>query len=309
MPPPSNPPTSGMNRASRLSIVDGCPLGRHRRPHPTSPVILASSSGVRRLITTSHLPDVTANPYESDAPARRIPASSTTAPRRKSSPLQRPRRMPDGPRTPRSAPPHTQSLSPTASTAARTLDLGCAVGRFDLRALPILRRSHRHRLLPILHPAPPPPSPTRARCPTSRLDEGRISHPPVARLPAGHPGRQGILFETGDAMHLRADLGAFDRIHAANLLCRLTDPPTLARPPPRPRQARRRTRPRHPLHLARRVHSAGKLAGRHHPRLAEDHSLRRTFELIHTTDEPFLIRETARKFQWTASLLSVWRRL
>ena len=33
------------------------------------------------------------------------------------------------------------------------------------------------------------------------------------------------------------------------------------------------------------------------------------FELLRHSDEPFLIRETARKFQWTASLLSVWRRL
>jgi hypothetical protein len=32
------------------------------------------------------------------------------------------------------------------------------------------------------------------------------------------------------------------------------------------------------------------------------------FELLDTRDEPFLIRETARKFQWTASQLSHWRR-
>jgi hypothetical protein len=38
-------------------------------------------------------------------------------------------------------------------------------------------------------------------------------------------------------------------------------------------------------------------------------SLNGHFELLHHSDEPFLIRETARKFQWTASLLSVWRRL
>jgi hypothetical protein len=32
------------------------------------------------------------------------------------------------------------------------------------------------------------------------------------------------------------------------------------------------------------------------------------FQLIRMADEPFLIRETARKFQWTVSQVSVWRR-
>ena len=32
------------------------------------------------------------------------------------------------------------------------------------------------------------------------------------------------------------------------------------------------------------------------------------FELLAEHDEPFLIRETARKFQWTVSQVSKWRR-
>jgi hypothetical protein len=32
------------------------------------------------------------------------------------------------------------------------------------------------------------------------------------------------------------------------------------------------------------------------------------FSLIRQVEEPFLIRETARKFQWTTSLVTVWRR-
>jgi hypothetical protein len=32
------------------------------------------------------------------------------------------------------------------------------------------------------------------------------------------------------------------------------------------------------------------------------------FDLVLTKDEPFLIRETARKFQWTTSQLSLWKR-
>ena len=32
------------------------------------------------------------------------------------------------------------------------------------------------------------------------------------------------------------------------------------------------------------------------------------FELVRKGEEPFLIRETARKFQWTRSMVTVWRR-
>jgi hypothetical protein len=32
------------------------------------------------------------------------------------------------------------------------------------------------------------------------------------------------------------------------------------------------------------------------------------FELRSECDEPFLIRETARKFQWTRSMLTVWKK-
>ncbi|MDA1006102.1 MAG: methyltransferase type 12, partial [Verrucomicrobia bacterium] len=33
-----------------------------------------------------------------------------------------------------------------------------------------------------------------------------------------------------------------------------------------------------------------------------------SFELVEERDEAFLIRETARKFQWTVALLTKWRR-
>jgi hypothetical protein len=32
------------------------------------------------------------------------------------------------------------------------------------------------------------------------------------------------------------------------------------------------------------------------------------FELVAEHDEPFLIRETARKFQWTVAMLTRWKR-
>jgi len=38
------------------------------------------------------------------------------------------------------------------------------------------------------------------------------------------------------------------------------------------------------------------------------HHLADDFEWIHSCDEPFLIRETARKFQWTRSMVTVWKK-
>jgi hypothetical protein len=37
--------------------------------------------------------------------------------------------------------------------------------------------------------------------------------------------------------------------------------------------------------------------------------LKSTFKLEHQTNEPFLIRETARKFQWSVSLVTQWKRI
>lgn len=114
-------------------------------------------------------------------------------------------------------------------------------------------------------------------------------------------------FEQGDAMELRADLGSFDRVHAANLICRLPRPqalldrlPELVRPGGElilatpctwleeftPPSAWPQTDTFSWLHQELGIH----------------------FELMHRCHEPFLIRETARKFQWSQSLVTCWQR-
>lgn len=139
-----------------------------------------------------------------------------------------------------------------------------------------------------------------------RLEEGGLSSPVTIERPEGvFPER--VVFETGDAMNLRVDLGGFDRVHAANLVCRL----------PEPRRFLSR--------LSDLVNSGGELVlatpctwleeftkrenwpkGRTLDWLKEE--LGGDFLLEYSTDEPFLIRETARKFQWTVSLVTKWRR-
>jgi putative 4-mercaptohistidine N1-methyltranferase len=139
-----------------------------------------------------------------------------------------------------------------------------------------------------------------------RHDEGRQHTRLLARPPAGIPAER-LLFLQGDAMNLPPDLGSFDRVHAANLLCRLTEPNRLL------------------VRLPALVVPGGELVLATPCSWLEEFtppenwppgstfdwllaSLTPAFSLLRRTEEPFLIRETARKFQWTTSLVTVWRR-
>ena len=102
---------------------------------------------------------------------------------------------------------------------ARALDLGCAVGRsafelarhcgevigvdFSRRFIEAAEALRRDGALAYL-----------------RADEGALTTPCRALVPA-EIERGRVRFETGDAMALRADLGAFDVVLMANLIDRL----------------------------------------------------------------------------------------
>lgn len=140
----------------------------------------------------------------------------------------------------------------------------------------------------------------------ARREEAALATPLMASLPAGvDPAR--LVFRQGDAMALPDDLGQFDRVHAANLLCRLTSPELLL------------------ARLPGLVKAGGELVlatpctwleeftpMANWPTTGTFDWLQETlvpaFTLLRRADEPFLIRETARKFQWTTSLVTVWRR-
>ena len=188
---------------------------------------------------------------------------------------------------------------------SRGLDLGCAVGRsaFEMsrtcdevvgidfshafiRAAEALRRGETLGY--------------------ERLEEAARRTPLAARLPEGVDGGKSRFLQ-GDAMDLPADLGKFERVHAANLLCRLPEPMRLIE------------------RLPDLVKPGGELVLATPCTWLEEFtppenwppdgtfewlksSLTPDFSLIRQTEEPFLIRETARKFQWTRSLVTVWRR-
>lgn len=186
----------------------------------------------------------------------------------------------------------------------RGLDLGCAVGRsayeMSRRCREVLGIDFSHAFIrhaELLRHGP---------LPYTRLDEGHLATRLEARLPEGvDPGR--VRFEQGDAMNLRADLGGFDRVHAANLLCRLPEPELLLRRLPD------LVVPGGQLVLATPCTWLGEFTPPE--RWPEGPTidwlrghLDDSFECLAVRDEPFLIRETARKFQWTTSQLSHWRR-
>lgn len=114
-------------------------------------------------------------------------------------------------------------------------------------------------------------------------------------------------FEQGDAMHLRDDLGSFDRVHAANLLCRLPQPQLLLEKfPSLVRSGGELILATPCTWLEEFTPSAAWPATDTFTWLQQQ--LSPHFTLVQHCHEPFLIRETARKFQWSHSLLTYWQR-
>lgn len=190
-------------------------------------------------------------------------------------------------------------------TVTRGLDLGCAVGRstceMSRTCEEVLGIDFSHAFIaaanrliegkPVFY---------------ERREEAARTTPMEARLPEGITTDR-LRFAQGDAMDLPEDLGAFDRVHAANLLCRLPEPMRLLRRLPA------LVKPGGELVIATPctwleefTPPANWPANGTFEWLCE--LLGVDFELVRQTDEPFLIRETARKFQWTTSLVTVWRR-
>jgi putative 4-mercaptohistidine N1-methyltranferase len=187
----------------------------------------------------------------------------------------------------------------------RGLDLGCAVGRstFEMarNCESVLGIDFSHAFInaaETLRRGEP--------IPFDRREEASVVTRLEARAPEGIEASK-LTFQQGDAMNLAADLGGFDRVHAANLICRLPEPLRLLD------------------RLPELVKPGGELVLATPCTWLEEFTppenwpgggtlewlksnLTPSFALLRQADEPFLIRETARKFQWTSSLVTVWRR-
>lgn len=189
--------------------------------------------------------------------------------------------------------------------ADRGLDLGCAVGRsaFEMAAHcgEVVGIDFSHAFIAAAETLR-----TGGAVGYDRVEEGRLVTRLQANAPIGEAGLR-LIFRQGDAMALGDDLGTFDRVHAANLLCRLPEPERLL------------------ARFASLVRPGGELVLATPCTWLEDFTpmgswpegetfdwlakwLEPDFELIRRGEEPFLIRETARKFQWTRSMMTLWRR-
>ena len=142
-----------------------------------------------------------------------------------------------------------------------------------------------------------------------RMDEGSRTTECAARVPEDIR-RDRISFETGDAMDLRDDLGAFEIVLAANLLCRLPKPAKfLARLPLLVKPGGRLVITTPCTWLEDFTPRAHWLCSENSTTLDGLHRhLDAHFDLNKTLDLPFVIREHARKFQWTVAQASIWTR-
>lgn len=201
------------------------------------------------------------------------------------------------------------ALAECAAPPSRALDLGCAVGgaSFELARvcgevvgvdvsrtfIDAATRLQREGALAY-----------------ERVEEGDRVTPLVARVPA-EVDRSRVRFEVGDATALPASLGEFDVVVLANLIDRVADParcldrlawilrpggvlfvssPYTWLPEFTPRERW--------LGGGNEVSTMEAIRARLDP----------TFALVRRSDMPFLIREHARKFQWSVADATVWRR-
>ncbi len=186
----------------------------------------------------------------------------------------------------------------------RALDLGCAVGRSSFE----LSKSAAHVTgidFSANFIAAAEALRTEGSINYPMRETGKQSKQATAVVPDGaHP--ENCRFVRGDAMNLPDDLGCFDRVHAANLICRLPEPEKLLSRLPE------LVKPGGHLVLATPCTWLDEFTP---PANQPDEDtfewlkkqLGGSFELISQQNEPFLIRETARKYQWTVSLVSLWR--
>jgi SAM-dependent methyltransferase len=190
-------------------------------------------------------------------------------------------------------------------------DLGCAVGRSTFE-LGHYARNVKGVDLSSTFIAAARSLLGQGRLATEILVEGEIAERLEVTAPEVAAGTT-ICFEVGDAVELARKLPPADIVLAANLLCRLPTPRLFLEALPR------LVRPKGQLLLVTPFTWLEAFTPRSEwPRdragnamLGADwiaEVLGRDFVLEHAEDLPFLIREHARKFQWTVSYGMRWRR-
>jgi putative 4-mercaptohistidine N1-methyltranferase len=195
--------------------------------------------------------------------------------------------------------------------AARALDVGCAVGRscFELCAFcpTVIGIDFSHSFIQAARELK-----ERGEFSFEMVVEGEICELARARVPANLDRRR-AQFEVGDATNLPGDLGTFDVVLAANLICRLAEPARFLQQLPAlvtPGGQLLMTTPF--TWLEDFTSPSNWLGGRKRDGVRSfdvlHEILGRDFELQVAKDLPFLIREHERKFQYGVALGGRWVR-
>lgn len=142
--------------------------------------------------------------------------------------------------------------------------------------------------------------------PCGRYGEAHQRETLTVSLPEGvRPER--VRFEQGDAMDLRGDLGSFDLVHAANLLCRLPEPVRFLERLPGLVNPGGRLLITTPATWLPEYTAPERMPDGDTIEYLKDH-LFDSFELKEVHELPFVIREHQRKFQLSTAQASLWIR-
>jgi len=191
---------------------------------------------------------------------------------------------------------------------ARALDLGCSVGRstFELarHCTEVVGIDYSQTFIDAANRMK-----TAGMHAAWRLDEGSATSLLDLKVDPGIDVNR-VHFETGDAQCIREDIGQFDVVIACNLICRLPEPLRLLQ------RLSDLLKPDGQLlittpftWLEEYTPSANWLGDGAQDSFAGLRSaLEPNFELQKQWDMPFLIREHARKFQYSIAQASRWRR-
>lgn len=199
------------------------------------------------------------------------------------------------------------------SAQVRALDLGCAVGRaaFELgrHCTAVIGVDFSQRFISAAKLLS-----AEGGLDYLRVDEGVLTTRCRAQVPP-EIDRSRVQFEVGDAMDLREDLGVFEIVLMANLIDRLPEPRRcLDRLPGLVRAGGQLIITSPYTWLEDFTPHANWLGGFESggrsvtTRAGLEAALGPDFQLLATRDLPFLIREHARKFQWSVAEATIWRR-
>jgi putative 4-mercaptohistidine N1-methyltranferase len=184
---------------------------------------------------------------------------------------------------------------------ARALDVGCSVGRssFELGRFcaEVLGIDFSHSFIQAASLLK-----EQGALSFEVIAEGDICSRIQARVPA-HLDRKRAHFRVADAMNLSDNLGSFDLVLAANLICRLPEPRRFLRRLPQLVNPGGQLLMTTPFTWLAEFTARGKwLGGRKEDGKRSFEALKEVldqdFELQLTRDLPFLIREHERKFQY-----------